>query len=66
MGLGITNHAGETGIAANVSAAVSDAYGRATRIGHGSADCHGLPRIASLIRELPASATGPLIATDCH
>jgi len=37
LGLGVTNHAGESGPAANVTAAVSDGYGKAARIGHGYA-----------------------------
>jgi adenosine deaminase len=37
LGLGLTNHAGEAGPAANVSAAASSAYGGARRIGHGYA-----------------------------
>ena len=36
-GLGVTVHAGESGPTANVEAAMSDAYGRARRIGHGYA-----------------------------
>lgn len=36
-GLGITNHAGESGPASHVVAATGDAYGRARRIGHGYA-----------------------------
>lgn len=35
FGLGLTNHAGESGPAANVAAAMSSAYGGARRVGHG-------------------------------
>jgi len=41
FGLGITNHAGESGPAANVAAAMSDSYGSAKRIGHGYAAVAG-------------------------
>jgi len=37
LGLGLTNHAGESGPAENVAAALSDSYGRARRVGHGYA-----------------------------
>lgn len=37
LGLGLTNHAGEAGPAANVMAAASSGYGGARRIGHGYA-----------------------------
>jgi adenosine deaminase len=36
-GLGLTNHAGESGPTAHVAAAASAAYGSATRVGHGYA-----------------------------
>lgn len=35
VGLGLTNHAGESGPAANVAAAMSTVYGGARRVGHG-------------------------------
>ena len=37
IGLGLTNHAGESGPASHVMAAASSAYGSATRVGHGYA-----------------------------
>ena len=46
-GLGLTNHAGESGPAEHVAAAASEAYGSARRIGHGYAAVGTARQIAS-------------------
>jgi len=56
LGLGVTNHAGESGPAKNVAAAVSSEYGQASRVGHGYAAVYAAFEAAAAPE---ASATAP-------
>ena len=63
-GLGLTNHAGESGPAANVAAAVAASYGAARRVGHGYAAVLDAMALASASGGEPPSPVAALAAFE--